>query len=119
MDGRGGTVENITFKNVHTEKTVEPIKFEMKYNYRRKLKSDFDFMNADNSTTPRFKDLKVINFTSSGALRAGSFVGLDSSLIENLYLENINIEHALKKFHCENVKLDTCTSINVTPEWCS
>ena len=37
MQGRGGAVEDVAFRNVRTERVLEPIRFAMDYTYRRRL----------------------------------------------------------------------------------
>ena len=98
MDGRGGVVEDISFRNVVAEQVIEPIRFAMDYTYRRRrrlgaLEGDGgdDGGGDDDDTTPYFRNLSVINLTATRAVVAGTFEGLPASQIEGVYLKDVTV----------------------------
>ena len=121
MEGRGGTVEDVTFRNIVADRVMEPIRFAMDYSYRRrrldsvlgKIKDEDN--GSDEDTTPCFRNLTVENLTATGAALAGTFAGLATSEITNIRLQDVSIHGAKEAFVC---RYASGTAIRTTPETC-
>jgi polygalacturonase len=96
MEGRGGVVQDISFKRIHIQRTLQAIRLSMNYVYRRRLSSD-------NDTTPHYRNIKIEDVTGSSCAQAGYIIGLDNSVIENLQMSRVNISSKLGWF-CKNVE---------------
>ena len=123
MEGRGGLVSNVAFRNVFMDRVVEPIRFAMNYSYdlrdpqqagvsqrhqspmRSPMHSDSPMrsMQPANSSPPRFANLSVTNLTANHARVAGVFAGLADSTIDGVRLVDLRID-APKPFVCRYVR---------------
>ena len=74
--GRGGTVENIIYRNITANNVQEMISFTL--NYASGLKP------TNESATPKLRNIWVDDVTFVGGSNAGEFNGLKESHIENV-----------------------------------
>ena len=109
--GRGGVVEDITFKNCTIDNTKKyPITLDMRYANPR------DTSTAPVSeTTPVFRNITLEDLKCTGAPQAMWVVGLPESPIENLVMKNVTIT-ADKGAHVEYVKGFVRENVTVTPK---
>ncbi|HEY9055178.1 MAG TPA: glycoside hydrolase family 28 protein [Rectinemataceae bacterium] len=98
--GRGGTVQNLVFRNLVMDSVLAPITLNMYYNCGSKRDEagklfSLDALIAD-ELTPRFRNIIISNLVATRCrASAGFIVGLPESKVENLSLENCLIELAV------------------------
>jgi len=97
--GRGGTVQNLSFRNLTMEKVLAPLTINLYYNCGAKAGEAerlFSILAQPISAlTPRIRNIIVSNLVASDCrASAGFIVGLPESRIENLRLENCVISMA-------------------------
>ncbi len=68
MEGRGGVVEDIHFKNIYANRTLQAMKFVMNYGYRRRARA---LQEAVDEGTPIFRNIYVTNYTGINVAQAG------------------------------------------------
>ncbi len=97
--GRGGTVQNLSFRNLVMEKVLAPLTINLYYNCGAKASdSEALFSQAAaevTALTPKIRNIGVSNLVAAECLAsAGFIVGLPESKIENLSMENCAISVA-------------------------
>lgn len=113
MEGRGGVVEDVHFRDIQLNRTLQAIKIVMNYGYRRKLeeeKSDFTSSSSGvragsgsgDDYFPVFRDIHVQNVVGELCAQAGMIVGLPESHMDNITLTNVTIGSKLG-FYCDHV----------------
>lgn len=108
-EGRGGVVEDISYRNIYINRTLQAIKFVMPYGYRRKL-GETEVTEADEGT-PIFRNIHVENLFGEFVAEAGMLTGLEDSTMENVTLKNVTIQSGIG-FFCN---LTTGSYENVYP----
>ncbi|HWP69295.1 MAG TPA: glycosyl hydrolase family 28 protein, partial [Rectinemataceae bacterium] len=94
--GRGGTVQNLSFRNLVMEKVLAPLTINLYYNCgARAADAEALFSQAPaevTALTPKIRNISVSNLVATECrASAGFVVGLPESKIENLSLENCSI----------------------------
>lgn len=84
--GRGGTVEDITYRNITFEDMLYCIVFNMRWGT-----SSWPNNTYPSEAIPVFRNIKVIDVIGSGE-RAGLLQGLDESPLQNIIFKNVNIK---------------------------
>jgi len=97
--GRGGTVQNLSFRNLTMENVLAPLTINLYYNCGAKAGEADRLFSAlaepVSPLTPRMRNIKVSNLVAADCrASAGFIVGLPESRIENLTLENCIISMA-------------------------
>ncbi|MGN6367511.1 MAG: glycoside hydrolase family 28 protein [Phycisphaerae bacterium] len=88
--GRGGTCEHLAYDNIKMHDVKYPIWFASYFPIIPKNAMS-DKPAAVTASTPVWKDIRVTNFSATGALSAGSIVGLPEQPIDNVTLTHIKI----------------------------
>ena len=83
--GRGGTVEDITYRNITFEDMLYCIVFNMRWGTSRWPNDEYP-----PEAVPVFRDIRVIDVVGSGQ-RAGLLQGLDESPLQNIQFKNVKI----------------------------
>jgi len=96
---RGGTVQNLSFRNLVMDKVLSPITINLYYNCGARASEAGTLFSRTpepvTSLTPRIRNIRVDNLTATGCrASAGFIVGLPESKIRNLVLENCQIAMA-------------------------
>jgi polygalacturonase len=91
--GRGGTIQNLSFRNLVMEKVLAPLTINLFYNCGVKA-TEAEALFSQNPAkatvlTPKIRNVRVSNLVATECrASAGFIVGLPESKIENLSLEN-------------------------------
>lgn len=87
--GRGGTVENILYRNIQMKSVGDAINIDMYYSGRADTRPHkFDV------TTPTFRGIRIENVTAEGSKTAGHINGLPESPIRDLVFKDVTIQAA-------------------------
>jgi polygalacturonase len=97
--GRGGTVQNLSFRNLVMENVLAPITINLYYNCGAGSEEAARLFSLSSepvsNLTPRMRNIRIGNLVASGCrASAGFIVGLPESKIQNLVLENCLISMA-------------------------
>ena len=97
--GRGGTVQNLCFRNLVMENVLAPITLNLYYNCGARPEEAERLFSLSSqpvsSLTPRMRNIRIDNLVATGCrASAGFIVGLPESKIQNLVLENCLISMA-------------------------
>ncbi len=97
--GRGGTVQNLSFRNLVMENVLAPITLNLYYNCGARPEEAARLFSLSGelvtSLTPRMRNIRIDNLVATGCrASAGFIVGLPESKIQNLVLENCLISMA-------------------------
>ncbi len=84
---RGGLVEDITYRDLVMTNVDWPISITC---YYPKVPKE-DAAQSVTSTTPVFRQIRIINVTASSPRTAGQIVGLPESLVSEVVLENVQL----------------------------
>ena len=106
-EGRGGFVEDISYRNIYLNRTLQAIKFVMHYSYRRKLgevgkahSPKYPFRTPEDETIPTFRNIHVRDVYGEFIAEAGVITGLEESLMKNVSFSNVTLNGALG-FYCQ------------------
>jgi polygalacturonase len=91
--GRGGVVENVTYRNL-TMKNVKNSILITSYYPKIPVAIGQDKGQAAGEGTPAWRNIRIENVTSIGGHYTGNIVGLPEMPIENIVLSNVHIEAA-------------------------
>ncbi len=122
---RGGTVQNLTYKNLKMTNVQFPILIYAAYGTKEKEFRDLRKLKPETATnyasapiaekTPIYKNITFSNITATTlpGNRAGLIWGLPEVPIENLLLQNITItaDFPFGIFFAKNVKMENCKII--------
>ena len=90
--GRGGIVENITYRDIKMSNVHPAISIVAYYqNSTRDKYPKGDKPQPMSDTTPVFRNIRIINVTATSTSDAGLIVGLPESPVQNIRLENVNL----------------------------
>jgi polygalacturonase len=91
--GRGGVVEDVTYRNL-TMKNVKNSILITSYYPKIPVQIEQDKGQAVGEGTPAWRNIRIENVTSTGGHYTGNIVGLPEMPIENIVLSNVHIEAA-------------------------
>jgi polygalacturonase len=100
---RGGTVENVTYRNITMKNVAIPITIFLFYDDKKAA------VNAEpqpvTDSTPIVRGIRFLNVACDGAAKkAGEIIGLPESPAADIRLENVRIVRAAAPFTIQNVK---------------
>ena len=108
--GRGGTVENITYRDLHLKNIAkQAITIDMFYD----VGNNPDTTETGPDTVPVFKNITIDNLTCDGCAQAIQVHGLPDSPVTGLTLNNITITNAKKGVTIEGAENVTKTNVSV------
>ncbi len=84
---KGGTVEDLVYRDLTMTNVAIPINITC---YYPKVPAT-DTAQPVTATTPHYRNIQIINLTTSGPKSAGFIVGLPESVISNITLENVHL----------------------------
>jgi len=106
-EGRGGIVEDISYRNIYLNRTLQAIKFVMHYSYRRQLgegneaqRSKHTSHTPEDETIPTFRNIQVRDVYGEFIAQAGMITGLEDSFMKNVSITNVTLNGALG-FYCQ------------------
>ena len=114
MEGRGNVVEDIHFRNIRANRTLQAIRFSMNYMYRRELSGSntTEYENLTDEETPHFRNFYVDNYDGVNIAEAGFITGLEGSIIQNVTISNVKFDSEFS-FFC---KYADVKFVNVFPK---
>jgi polygalacturonase len=108
--GRGGLVENLLYKNIKMRSTRWPIFISSYYPHRPK--EAWRLAPAPvGRMTPIWRNIRIINLTSTGSPIAGDICGLPGMPVKNVLLQNVHItaQRGMLIYDARGVYLKDCT----------
>ncbi len=103
--GRGGTVENIVYRNIDMVNVVIAIQVTMKYHYCPQQRP------SNASATPIFRDILLQNVRAVDSLTAFDIQGLPESSIQNLTLSNVFVDSFFLEGSCRAAEINCISSM--------
>jgi polygalacturonase len=107
--GRGGLVENITYKDIQMWDVKIPIDIS---SYYPKIPKE-DTAQPVTPETPIYRNIRIANLTATSPQSAGFIVGLPECVVSNVTLENVHISapagltvRNAKEIRLKNVKVE-------------
>jgi len=107
--GRGGLVENISYRDIKMTDVKIPINIT---SYYPKIPKE-DTTQPITPETPIYRNIRISNLTATSLQSAGFIVGLPECVVSNVMLENVSISapagltvRNAKEIHTKNVKIE-------------
>ncbi len=108
--GRGGRVENLTYENLTMHHVRWPVFISSYYPHAPK-QPWLNRTQTMNQFTPRWNNIRIINFVAHGSKVAARIIGLAQAPIRNLVLQNVRITSltGMTIIDAANVRIIHCT----------
>jgi polygalacturonase len=107
--GRGGLVENITYRDIKMTDVKIPINIT---GYYPKIPKE-DTAQPMTAETPIYRDIRILNLTATSPQSAGFIVGLPECVVSNVIMENVRISAPVgltvrnaKEIRAKDVKIE-------------
>lgn len=95
MPGRGGTVEDITYRDISAKNVRSPIEINLAWggdDWKKFVAPRFAARVPTELGTPHVRDIHIINLTARDCPTAGFIYGLSNSPVSDIHFDNVDIQ---------------------------